>query len=428
MRKKSNLIILLVLLVTQVSYGLTRAAEFLIQMETQANAVATRSAQRIMLPHFEIPLEFIEVNFAERLEPEIKAQLLFEKEGKTYARWILNPEDTKWHLEVAKYFKDKGIDLEKRYYFEGYQTASRSYIAEDPSHKIQFSVKSSTNITGGNWTDKKQGAADAEDSRLNADYIYEIQRRLKFKNIVVMDEPAILKIGEIDQGVVIRDIVDLNRTSSGKYYVPGFSVLHGEAGRLLAEKNGSKDPYLFWTEHYVKATGRALGELAARTGVQFDSPHSQNFLVELDLAFRPTGRIVIRDLADLYLDKTFLDVLHNNPKYYHQKFSEPANVINSISAGFGPLHGNRDPSWVDAKKYTAWGRIFFDEFEKTFSQESGLPISKFKSGEGSQNLKYFSNDYKVSGSSEDVQDFFKNLRKYKSPKGILNCSFVLMEI
>ncbi|HRP08704.1 MAG TPA: 3'-5' exonuclease, partial [Gemmatimonadales bacterium] len=61
------------------------------------------------------------------------------------------------------------------------------------------------------------------------------------------------------------------------------------------------DPAAFWNEHYNKPLARAIAEFAAITGMSYDSPHSQNFLVELDAGNRPTGRIVLRDFGDATL-------------------------------------------------------------------------------------------------------------------------------
>ena len=243
--------------------------------ETKANAAGERSREMIPLQHVEIPIDMVGLDFASRLDAKIAASLVITKNGQKYARWILNPEDTKWNYELLEYFMKKGLDLKVHNYFHGYQTASRSYIAEDPNSGAQFSVKSSTNTIGGAWRDKKQPVGEAVDGRILSDFFMEQNAKLPFKNFTIMDEPAVLKLAEIDQAVVIRDLGGLKDVKSKFTYVPGFSVLHENVGREIALKNGSKDPYAFWTQHYVRVAGRALGELAARTGVQFDSPHSQ---------------------------------------------------------------------------------------------------------------------------------------------------------
>ncbi|GIL17311.1 MAG: hypothetical protein BroJett040_10620 [Oligoflexia bacterium] len=426
MRSALTQLILSSVMMTQSSFALTPNAKALVFFETRSNAAAIRSNESLMIPHFEIPLDLLEVNFADRFSENIQKHLIFERDGVKFVRWILNPEDTKWHHEVAAHFKAKGLELEKKYYFKGYQTASRSYIVEDPNQEIQFSVKSSTNKTGGSWRDKKQPVGEAVDSRLNADLIDMIQKKLKFQNIIIMDEPAILKLSAIDQAVVIRDLAELNNPNSDKIYVPGFSVLHETTGLEIAKRNGSNDPYAFWTEHYIKPVGRALGEFAARTGMQFDSPHSQNFLVEFDSQLKPTGRIVFRDLADLYINKKFVKVLLSEAQTYLKFFSQKENITTDIQAGFGPLHGNEAPLWISQKEYNRWKNIFFKHFELSFHEHSGLPIPAFKTTEGYINGKYFSNAYELSKERGVTTDFWKNMRKYQNPLGKLNCSFVFL--
>ncbi len=416
-------IALLMIALSNNVFAITPSAKLLINYETQANGAGIRSNQLVSIPHFEIPLNMVARDVTESFEKDFAKHMIFVRDGVRYVRWILNPEDTQWHLELQEHFSKKGLQLTKKEYFRGYQTASRSYIVEDPQQTIQFSVKSSTNTTGGQWSDKKQTAGDAFDSRLNAEFLSHIQSHLKFEYIIILDEPAILKIPAIDQAVVIRDLGSLNDQHSGKLLVPGFSVLHETTGRRLAKLGGSDDPLAYWTEHYIKAVARALGEFAARTGMQFDSPHSQNFLVELDATnFKPTGRIVFRDLSDLYADKNFIRAVHPNPHFYLEKFTQSKNILDKISAGFGPLHGNTVPSWVSSDAYRNWSNIFFLEFETSFAKVSGLSLSDFKFKEGGNSGRYFKNQYRVSGNSAAVQNFWKNMRFIGNPRGVLSCS------
>ena len=402
------------------AYSLTDSAEKLIYFETRANAVSQRETRPIPMPHFEIPLSMVKLDLNRSFTENELSSLIFEKEGKKYFRWILNPEDTHWYAQVKEYYERKGVRLEKKYYFTGYQTASRSYIVENPEKTLQFSVKSSTNVTGGHWLDKKQPVGDAIDSRMNAEFLSMIQKNIPFKNIIIMDEPAIAKIPDIDQAIVIRDLSGLNDKTKGVIYLPGFSALHESTGKQIALMNGSNDPAAFWTKHYIEAAGRALGEFAARTGMQYDSPHSQNFLIELDRNYKPTGRIVFRDLADLYINKDTMRVLHPQYANYFEKFSEKGNILDHISAGFGPLHGNRFPIWVSEKIYDQWKEVFFQSFEAEFSRVSGLSPNEFKVSNGYRNGKYFMNSYRIK-QNEQTKEFWSNMNTYKNPNPFMGC-------
>lgn len=421
---RSLIIALASILCSGSAFGLTKAIKKLVQYETGANAASTRTSAMIMLPHVEIPIEMVGLDFAERLDPKIAKSLVIEKNGKKYVRWILNPEDTKWGKELLAHFATKGLVLDVQYHFQGYQTASRSYITEDPTTGAEFSVKSSTDVTGGAWRDKKQPVGEAVDGRLTSDFMFEQNQKRPFENFTVMDEPAILKLDAIDQAVVIRDLGPIKNPRNKTFLVPGFSVLHEDLGKQIALQNGSADPQAFWTEHYIKVAGRALGELAARTGIQFDSPHSQNFLVELDANYRPTGKLVLRDMSDLYLDVTYLNALLGEKNKLVENFTQTDNKHDYIAAGFGPLHGNKSPSWVSTAQYSAWKDVFFNEFDSTFKTISGYDLNKLRI-KRYQNSQYFSSDLRL-GNNTNFRGLFNSMNKLgivKKPGGFCKALF-----
>lgn len=413
MKTKTILSTLLLSLMFSSAWALTEGVQKLVEFETKANAAGERSVESILLPHVEIPLREVGIDFADRLDKKIASALLFEKAGETYVRWILNPEDTKWGEELLAHFKKQGLKLKRKYRFTGYQTASRSYIAEDPVSGIQFSVKSSTNITGGNWRDKKQPVGEAIDGRLLSDFIHEQSQKRAFETFKVMDEPAILKLPAIDQAVVIRDLGELKSPGNKKYYLPGFSALHEGVGAEIALKNGSANPFEYWTEHYIKPAGRALGELAARTGLQFDSPHSQNFLVELDHRMKPTGKLILRDMSDLYVDVNFIEALQGKKSVVLKHFTQKENLLTFIAAGFGPLHGNRKPRWVSESQYSDWKQTFFSEFEASFEKTSGFKLT-LPNAEKIQQGDYFTSAYSIKG-----KPAFSNLFEMMREQGVV---------
>lgn len=356
--------------------------------EAKSNAVAERSTDPVMIEHYEVPLRIVDVSIANRIPSEIVSSLIFEKNGEKYLRWIINPEDTKWHKEVAQYLKSRGIPVIRGQYFTAYQTASRSYLVVDPKTGVTFSVKVSTNNTGGHWRDKKQTWEDAKQVRMAYEYITEeIKNRGGLKHGILIDEPAAFGLRAIDQGMLIRtyDVLHNGETR----LVPGFSVLHEAFGRYLATLNGSTDPADFWNEHYNKPLARALAELYAFTGMQYDSPHSQNFLVEIDRKGRPTGRIAFRDFGDAYLTS---DALEANRRTELVRHWEKDNVRRSdINVAVGLLHGNVNPSWINQFVYTRYGMDFFDEFEREFKRVTGVDISN-KTPMAAKGL-YFSKTY-----------------------------------
>lgn len=382
--KIKSLVTHLFILVTQLlvavhAWAISKEMQALVTYETKSNAMGIRSDQKIALENYEIPMRLVKADVAERMDPKIKNSLIFEKNGEKYIRWMINPEDTKWHKDVEALLLENGIKPERKKYFDAYQTASRSYILVDPVSGVEFSTKVSTDKTGGNWTDKKQTYEDAWQIRMVTDYVHErVKNGPSLQHIVFADEPAIYGLEKIDQGMVIREYGKL--ANSGYSYVPGFSIMHDATGRRIALANGSKDPAKFWNEHYNKPLARAMAEFFVLTGMTYDSPHSQNFLVELDSKERPTGRIVMRDFGDTYLSQQYFDAAGRSdiPKRW-----ETGNVKHGISIGVGILHGNKAPAWINmdawgydltTRSYNRWGKDFSEEFYTEFKKQSGIDI------------------------------------------------------
>ncbi|GAB4414516.1 MAG: hypothetical protein OHK0056_21390 [Bacteriovoracaceae bacterium] len=368
-----------------------RNVKQLVDWETKANGAGERSNQVIDIKHYEIPLSAIEKDIRADLDPAVRESVIFERDGVEYVRWIINPEDTKWHKELETWLSSKGLDTEQKSLFKGYYTASRSMIVVNPENGASMSLKVSTNNTGGNWRDKKQDWGDAKQIRKISDWVKSITEKMETDHLVIQDEPFAVGIPEIDQAMIMRS---LNDVPSGKhYYLPGFSALHSGVGRQIAELNGESDPVKFWGKHYAEALGRAMAEFTASTGVTYDSPHSQNFLVELDENMKPTGRIVLRDFGDSYILKEFVENTHNKEMV---AIWEAENVNSKkLNMSVGLLHGNQAPSWMTAEAYTEWSERYFKTFEDEFSQITGVPLTELKKTQYGwrEKYSYFSKSY-----------------------------------
>ena len=365
------------------------AVKQLIDWETKSNAVSLRSNEELVIKHYEIPLEALTADLAPHLDPKVRDSLIFQKEGKPWVRWIINSEDTKWHLQVATFLKERGLDPRPKTHFKGYRTASRSMIIIDPDTGAKFSAKVSTNNTGGHWVDKKQPFDDARQARTSSDMIADKKKKVQFEHLVLMDEPAMFGIQEVDQGMLIRSLEDLPQ--GGRYYLPGFSALHDETGKKIAKLNGSNNPAEFWNENYNKKLARAYAEFAAHTGLTYDSPHSQNFLIELDANMKPTGRIVLRDFVDAYAQD---DILKAAGKGEFLSTWDPGNIHKGkLDVAIGPMHGNDFPSWLDEETYSRWGADFYKEFDAEFSKLTGIPLENLRAVNHGQSHRYFNKYY-----------------------------------
>jgi len=394
------------LLFPLLGFAIDESVRRLVDMETLRNATASRSNKPIPLEHYEIPLKIIKQDISERMPPKVRDALIFTKDGEEYVRWILNPEDTKFRFALRRFLQKNKIRADRKKHFTAYQTASRSYIVEDPFNGAQFSLKVSTNNTGGMWKDKKQTAVDTREVRMINDYLYEVGRKMPFENFVLMDEPAAFQIDEIDQGMLVRVLGDLPEKK--KYYVPGFSAVNHNAGIELARINGSLNPKEFWNTHYNKPLARALGELAAKTGITYDSPHSQNFLVELDENNRPTGRIVLRDLGDSNLVG---DVFEAHGKENIVKAWDASAVRKrSFKSHIGIFHGTPLPGWMDEGDFTQWGKDFFAEYNKEYARITGLSMESLPTYI-EVNGRYLASHYDLKG--EEWEKYLNNIREGK---------------
>ena len=363
----------------QLAWSLSNEMNDMLKLETESNAVSVRVHKEIKMPHLEIPLRMIKKDLAARLNPAIAKSLIFSKDGEEYFRWVINPEDTQYTKVVQDFLTSKGLSAQLKYHFLGYQTASRSYVVVDPVSHVEFSTKASTNVTGGHWKSKKQTLDDALQVRMITDYVHDmIAKTGPLEHIILLDEPAIFGLPTLDQAIVIRDYSSL--TGSGHRFVPGFSILHDKTGAEIAKLNGSDDPAAYWDEHYNKPLARAIAEFTALTGLTYDSPHSQNFLVELDEHNKPTGKIVLRDFGDTRVQREFFSAAGREDIF--PKWEAGSIRTESFYVLIGVLHGNTPPSWIDLKNdtaspssYSQWGRDFFAEYRKEFARQTGVDLN-----------------------------------------------------
>ncbi len=377
-------VLMTLVLVASLAQAITEEMKSLVDLETRANAVALRSNEMVLLEHYEIPLRVLEHDISARAPQAYVQSLQFKKNGEDYVRWIINPEDTKWHLEVAKFLQAKGLSAARHKYFQGYKTASRSYIVVDPQSKAEFSIKVSTNNTGGHWVDKKQTWDDAKQIRMATDHIFGLTaKQADLQHAILLDEPIAFGIQDLDQGLILRSYEGLS--NSGKTYVPGFSAMEQKYGAQIASLNGSKVPGEFWNQNYNQPLARALAEFFVLSGMTFDSPHSQNFLVELDAEKRPTGKIVLRDFGDTYLLRDFFANMNQMDIINAWEQSNVKRL--SMTVAVGVLHGNQAPDWMDMEtdtyptkdykqglpnSYGKWGEDFYRVFENEVYRQTGV--------------------------------------------------------
>lgn len=383
-------------------HAISQSTQQLVTWETKANAVSLRSDEVITIFHYEIPLHLLESDLDLNIDKSLKDSLVFTKNGEKYIRWVINPEDTKWHLEIKKLLDSKNLDSDPKKFFDGYLTASRSMILVNPENGASFSLKVSTNHTGGNWTDKKQTWEDAKQVRRMNKWVNDISPKIENEHLIIMNEPGAFGIKDLDQAMIMRSLNDLPK--DGHFYMPAFSVLHEEEGLRIAKLNGATDPVAYWDKNLIRPLANAMAEYFAMTGSWYDSPHAQNFLIELDSDMKPTGKIVFRDLGDAYLIEDFV----KNTKYASvmQGWEKGKIIKDQMITAIGLLHGNSPPRWLTALEYKEYGWNFYRIFEKRFSEISGIPLEELSKTDSKELLfSYIRKTYPTT--SDAWKRFFK---------------------
>lgn len=335
---------------------LPNSARYLVYLETSENPVGKRSPRPFWIEHLEIPLASLQEDIGEKMNPKVRQSMIFENaEGVKMVRWILNPEDTKYANEIIEKMKEKGLNLEKKHYFIGYSTSSRSCIVQDPQTGTTFSIKSSTNQTAGNWNDKKETVRAARAGRLMNDHIERDRKSGHNTALGIVNEPLAYYMSEVDQGIIIRQYEHFLRPSQDKKLVPVFSFIH--RAEFYAAKSGYDVSKPGATQEFIEKTlaqlgGIASAELFMHYGIIYNSPHGQNFLIEVDKNEKPTGKLFARDYADSHLyEPIFKRSSAGRATLAHYRtFTGGSNQILSENFRliFGPYHnGKHDkPKWV----------------------------------------------------------------------------------
>jgi hypothetical protein len=143
-------------------------------------------------------------------------------------------------------------------------------------------------------TFKLDAGEDAETAVKMSQYIEEIDRSgpIRDSNIQILPEVLAVRDPKSGNGFVVRDLEKLN---DGHYYIPGFAIF--TIGKEIARIYG-KDFYQFWGKYYAESLGRSAATIMLRYGLHMGSMHGQNFLIQLDKNFLPTGNLVFRDTVD----------------------------------------------------------------------------------------------------------------------------------
>jgi len=252
--------------------------------EEQANLVGFRTTtQSVEVEVAALPAERVLLQLA----ADVPGALLlrFIRHGRVYfPRHPLNRDESVpfFHAPVAERWKARF-------------TSSRTLAVVPEPGEPAFSVKLPTDHPHPDFVQPEKTALreEAEDAIRLAALIHRVDAALApDPELRVIKEAITVLVPGTDSGFVVRDLRPLQ---DGCHYLPALSIPW--VGRQIASLAGERFD-AFWGRSYASAVGRAKGLFLARYGLQYETPNPQNILVQLDLALRPTGTVVLRDLGD----------------------------------------------------------------------------------------------------------------------------------
>jgi hypothetical protein len=363
------------------SQTLPDSVKRLLFFETQANPMDTRSPDSFKVEHFEIPLDLVKADLAEYMSPEVRDALVFEKPGRPprkFVRWIINPDDSKFAQQTETWLKEQAkqgdFDPSRKTHFTGYRTSSASMIVSAPNGAV-FSVKVSTNSTGGKWQDKELTDRHAKIGRGISDFVH--RHHKDDRKVVFQYETAGFGLPDVAKGMTVRELADV--AEGKRYAVPGFAFMHETEGPKLAKGNGHGDPIAMAQQNVATALGQAEAYMLAELGTRMFAPHGQNFLIEMDRHpsgdLRATGRVIIRDMQDLHFFEPFFK---NNGDFGREIADFPKRLSENATIAIGLTHETKRPSWLSGDQKVAIDAVFVEAFRKEYSRMTGIPIERLK--------------------------------------------------
>jgi hypothetical protein len=251
------------------------------------------------------------INQCDDASPELLNIFIAPNEETVF--WPQHPDNTEPTVPFFNYSDVKDKFWNARY------TSSRTMAVVGGAGPLHFNVKLPTNRFSPNYrgfrTQKTHGANQVIRSPYRWDLITKIDALLgKSENLMFLGEPFSIFVpngaGDQPGGFLVRELSALD---DEHHYLPAFSIGQ-QAGRFIAS-HYTKEYDLgswvsFWSEYYVKPMGIVSAQLLYRYGLTQVNPHEQQFLIQINKrTLEPTGKIVVRDLADTLFTKGVYEYL-----------------------------------------------------------------------------------------------------------------------
>jgi hypothetical protein len=357
-----------------------------------------REHQKILIPHVEIPLKYVEV-VKNKMYPNTQKSLIFKKNGKKWMYWFLNPDDTEFAPALLDELRKRNIPHHYGERFVAYRTSSRSFLVQDPNEPRRvFNIKVSTNKTAGRYKSKGMGSTFAHREKTTTDYVLQSLHNKPLQYLKVLPETGLFVFPGtfptlFGQAMAVRDLVVDVSSEKQNILVPGFSLFHEENGSWLAniiQKTMSSDPDTssnlspseFWERHFVVPYASALAEFFAYTGLIPSSLHSQNFYLELTPDLKTTGKIILKDFGDVYFaknaitDKNYAQFIQKEVDFDLKTNKFDIQFHESISLIFAVFQTMEDkmPSWLSREDVDRWRETFYQTFQKIYAERSGKKL------------------------------------------------------
>ncbi|MBF0362880.1 MAG: hypothetical protein HQK49_17810 [Oligoflexia bacterium] len=346
--------------------------------------------------------ELSDNEFLQRMDQDILKTFVFKKDNEYFFRWIKNPDDKKYHKAVEELLSKNGYDNTPKEYFTAFRTSSRSYILKDPNapkdHRYYpiFSMKVSTNSTGGPYKDKGIDSMFIFNEKVVDDNVAAllVANAKKRKSLKILTENGFFTLKDIKHGGLIRSI---RPYTNGSKMLPGFSVVHDDVGRMISYINKEKEDVAgFWNKNLVEPYAKAMAEFFALTGTMPSSPHSQNFYLQLDENFAPSGKVILKDFGDVYYidemvakkDKKFRDYLDQYAMYDLKDTGFLNRILEEFVIPYKLFQEMPYPKWLTANQAKEWQDNFYKTYEKRFHEITGKRLIR-KSESSKDGIEYY---------------------------------------
>lgn len=235
-----------------------------------------------------IPFDSVTLTYANDASAAIK-KLLSSDDGKT-ANWFSHPYNTS---EVVPYFdgrkKTDGPTLIAQH------NASRTVTIEIDGDLMGLKLPTDHPF-GSDGATQESKASMQEDvllARKRSEVVEKIDRELgQDDTLTILKYAAVVKDKKSGNGFVLRD---LRPMQDGSYYLPAHQI--PSIGKEIAKKN-NVDFVEFWGKNWAERLGEVQAKTLIRYGIESEATNPQNYLIQLDNNFRPTGKIFYRDITD----------------------------------------------------------------------------------------------------------------------------------